>query len=233
MAPGFLGSHLCRALLDRGWDVVARRQPARPARSRTSTDSLARDRLRVRRARRERRHPVERVASTRCCTSPAPASPRSTSPTRSRRSRSVRIGTQHALELARKHDGARFLLASTSEIYGDPEVHPAAGGYWGNVNPSGRAACTTKRSASPKRLTMAYHRTYGVDTKIVRIFNTYGPPSASGRRARRLQLPRAGDRRAIAHRLRRRYRRRGPSASSTIEVAWHPRAARLRRMRAR
>ena len=68
-----------------------------------------------------------------------------------------------------------FLLASTSEVYGDPQVHPQPETYWGHVNPSARAASTTRPSATREAITMAYHRHQGLDTAIVRIFNTYGP----------------------------------------------------------
>ena len=83
-------------------------------------------------------------------------------------------GTRHGLELARRH-GARFLMASTSEVYGDPEVHPQAESYWGNVNPVGPAQRLRRGQALREALTMAHHRTLGTDTAIVRIFNTYGP----------------------------------------------------------
>ena len=84
------------------------------------------------------------------------------------------IGTRHALELARTH-GARFLLASTSEIYGDPLVHPQPETYWGNVNSVGPRSVYDEAKRFAEAMTMAYHRYHGVDTRIVRIFNTYGP----------------------------------------------------------
>ena len=84
------------------------------------------------------------------------------------------IGTLHALGLAREK-GARFLLASTSETYGDPLVHPQAESYWGNVNPVGPRGVYDEAKRFAEALTMAYRRTHGVDTAIVRIFNTYGP----------------------------------------------------------
>ncbi|ABF44083.1 NAD-dependent epimerase/dehydratase (plasmid) [Deinococcus geothermalis DSM 11300] len=83
-------------------------------------------------------------------------------------------GTQHALELARRC-GATFLLASTSEVYGDPRVHPQPESYWGHVNPTGLRSCYDEAKRYAEALTMAYHRHHGVDTRIVRIFNTYGP----------------------------------------------------------
>jgi dTDP-glucose 4,6-dehydratase len=83
-------------------------------------------------------------------------------------------GTHNALGLA-KWKRARFLLASTSEIYGDPQVHPQPETYWGNVNPTGPRGVYDEAKRYAEAMTMAYHRQQGVDTAIVRIFNTYGP----------------------------------------------------------
>jgi dTDP-glucose 4,6-dehydratase len=83
-------------------------------------------------------------------------------------------GTHHALGLA-KWKRARFLLASTSEIYGDPQVHPQPETYWGHVNPIGPRGVYDEAKRYAEALTMAYHRQQGVNTSIVRIFNTYGP----------------------------------------------------------
>lgn len=84
------------------------------------------------------------------------------------------LGTHNALGLAKAKD-ARFLLASTSEIYGDPEVHPQREDYWGHVNPIGPRGCYDEAKRFAEAITMAYHRYHGVETRIVRIFNTYGP----------------------------------------------------------
>jgi dTDP-glucose 4,6-dehydratase len=84
------------------------------------------------------------------------------------------IGTLHSLGLAREK-GARFLLASTSETYGDPQVHPQPESYWGHVNPVGPRGVYDEAKRFAEAMTMAYRRTHGVDTAIVRIFNTYGP----------------------------------------------------------
>ena len=84
------------------------------------------------------------------------------------------LGTHNCLGLARAHE-ARFLLASTSEIYGDPLVHPQTESYAGNVDPVGPRAVYDEAKRFAESLTMAYHRAHGVDTRIVRIFNTYGP----------------------------------------------------------
>ncbi|MBI5601280.1 MAG: SDR family oxidoreductase [Gemmatimonadetes bacterium] len=84
------------------------------------------------------------------------------------------LGTHNALGIA-KAKGARFFLASTSEVYGDPLVHPQVESYWGNVNPIGPRGVYDEAKRFAEAITMAYHRTHGVDTRIVRIFNTYGP----------------------------------------------------------
>lgn len=84
------------------------------------------------------------------------------------------LGTHKALGLA-KHKGARFLIASTSEIYGDPLVHPQPEEYWGNVNTIGPRGCYDEAKRFAEAMTMAYHREHKVETRIVRIFNTYGP----------------------------------------------------------
>lgn len=84
------------------------------------------------------------------------------------------LGTHKALGLA-KAKGARFLLASTSEVYGDPLVHPQPEDYWGNVNPVGPRGVYDESKRFAEALAMAYHRYHGVETRIVRIFNTYGP----------------------------------------------------------
>src|ERR1700675_432207 len=84
------------------------------------------------------------------------------------------LGTHNALGLA-KAKSARFFLASTSEVYGDPLVHPQTESYWGNVNPIGPRGVYDEAKRFAEAITMAYHRFHGVDTRIVRIFNTYGP----------------------------------------------------------
>lgn len=84
------------------------------------------------------------------------------------------LGTHKALGLA-KAKGAKFMLASTSEVYGDPQVHPQKEDYWGHVNPTGPRGVYDEAKRFAEALTMAYHRSHGVDTRIIRIFNTYGP----------------------------------------------------------
>jgi len=86
------------------------------------------------------------------------------------------LGTYRMLEIARKQ-GARFLVSSTSEIYGDPLVHPQTEDYWGNVNPIGPRACYDESKRLGETLVMEFYRQYMADVRIVRIFNTYGPNS--------------------------------------------------------
>jgi dTDP-glucose 4,6-dehydratase len=89
------------------------------------------------------------------------------------------LGTHKALGLA-KSKGSRFLLASTSEVYGDPQIHPQPESYWGNVNPVGPRGVYDEAKRFAEALTMAYQRHHGVDTRIARIFNTYGPRMRAG-----------------------------------------------------
>lgn len=89
------------------------------------------------------------------------------------------LGTHKALGLAREKK-ARFLLASSSEVYGDPLVHPQREDYWGNVNPIGPRGVYDEAKRFAEAMAFAYHRTHGIDTKIARIFNTYGPRMRSG-----------------------------------------------------
>ena len=84
------------------------------------------------------------------------------------------LGTHNSLGLAKAH-GARFLLASTSEVYGDPQIHPQSEDYWGHVNPIGPRGVYDEAKRFAEAITMAYHRYHGLDTRIARIFNTYGP----------------------------------------------------------
>ena len=84
------------------------------------------------------------------------------------------LGTHNTLGVARVHN-ARYLLASTSEIYGDPQVHPQKENYWGHVDPIGVRSVYDEAKRFAEALTMAYHRYHGINTRIIRIFNTYGP----------------------------------------------------------
>ena len=123
-------------------------------------------------------------------------------------------GTHHTLGLAKTHR-ARFLIASTSEVYGDPQVHPQPESYWGHVNPIGPRGVYDEAKRYAEALTMAYHRQQGVDTAIVRIFNTYGAAHAPARRPRDPDVHAPGARRTGRSRSSATAARRAPSATST------------------
>lgn len=169
---GFLGSHLCDRLLADGWRVVAMDNLLTG-----STDNIAH--LAGNPDFRFVHHdvteyiivdgPVDAVLHF-----ASPASPRDYHELPIQTLKVGSLGTHKALGLA-KAKGARFLLASTSEVYGDPLVHPQPESYWGNVNPVGPRGVYDEAKRFAEAMTMAYHRTHGVDTKIVRIFNTFGP----------------------------------------------------------
>lgn len=169
---GFLGSHLCDRLLAEGYDVVAFDNLLTG-----STDNLAHllDEPRFRFVNYDVTEylyldgPIDAVFHM-----ASPASPIDF-PTKPIQILKVNgIGTHRALGLARAK-GARFLVASTSEVYGDPLIHPQTEEYWGNVNPIGTRGVYDEAKRYGEAMTMAYRRFHGVDTKIVRIFNTYGP----------------------------------------------------------
>ena len=168
---GFLGSHLCEELLSRGHRVICI--------DNFETGSLANiEHLRAR----------EFVFVHKDVTEPffveepvdfvyhfaSPASPIDYLRLPLHTLKVGSYGTHHALGLAKLHR-ARFLTASTSEVYGDPQVHPQPESYWGHVNPIGPRGVYDEAKRYAEALTMAYHRQQGVDTAIVRIFNTYGP----------------------------------------------------------
>jgi len=170
---GFIGSHLCRALRARDWEVVAVDDFSSGRRA--NVDDLL-DVPGFELVEHDVVHGIPIAGSVDAVLHLAsPASP----PLYLARPLATldvgSIGTQHALELARKHDGARFLLASTSEVYGDPLVHPQPESYWGNVNPVGPRAVYDEAKRFAEATTTAYRGVYGMDTKIARIFNTYGP----------------------------------------------------------
>ncbi len=169
---GFLGSHLCERLLADGVDVVA----VDNFLTGTPTNVehlLAHDGFRLLKADiTDYLHvpgPVDQVLHF-----ASPASPIDYLQLPIETLKVGSIGTLHALGLA-KEKGARFLLASTSETYGDPQVHPQPETYWGHVNPVGPRGVYDEAKRYAEALTMAYRRTHGVDTAIVRIFNTFGP----------------------------------------------------------
>src|SRR5450755_3460936 len=169
---GFLGSHLCDRLLAEGHDVVAV--------DNLLTGNLRNiahlaDEKRFRFVRHDVTHfifidgPVDAVLHF-----ASPASPIDYLELPIQTLKVGSLGTHNALGLAMAKNAA-FLIASTSECYGDPLVHPQPESYWGNVNPIGPRGVYDEAKRFAEAMTMAYHRYHGVDTKIVRIFNTYGP----------------------------------------------------------
>lgn len=169
---GFLGSHLCTALVERGAHVVALDNflTGTPANVAHLLDS---PRFRLQRCDvTDFVHVPGEVDLVLHFASPASPVDYLQLPIHTLKVGS--IGTNHALGLA-MDKGARFLLASTSEVYGDPLVHPQPESYWGNVNPVGPRGVYDEAKRYAEALTTAYRTTHGVDTAIVRIFNTYGP----------------------------------------------------------
>ena len=169
---GFLGSHLCDRLLAEGHDVIAMDNLITG-----STDNIAH--LAGNRKFQFIHHdvteyiyiagPVDAILHF-----ASPASPIDYLELPIQTLKVGSLGTHNALGLALQK-GARFLLASTSEVYGDPLVHPQQETYWGNVNPIGPRGVYDEAKRFAEAMTMAYHRSHGVATRIVRIFNTYGP----------------------------------------------------------
>ena len=169
---GFLGSHLCDRLIQRGDEVVA-------------VDNLLTGRLEnVAHLFGDERFsfqhhnvstfvhvpgPVDAVLHF-----ASPASPRDYLEMPIQTLKVGSLGTHNLLGLA-KDKGSRFLLASTSEVYGDPQVHPQTEDYWGHVNPIGPRGVYDEAKRFAEAITMAYHRSHGVEVRIARIFNTYGP----------------------------------------------------------
>ena len=168
---GFLGSHLCEALLGEAIASSAS-TTSRPARSRTSSTCAATRSSSVPHDLTQHVEIDEPVDFVYHLASPASPIDYLRLPLQTLKVGSY--GTHNALGLA-KVKRARFLLASTSEVYGDPQVHPQPETYWGHVNPIGPRGVYDEAKRYAEALTMAYHRQQGVDTAIVRIFNTYGP----------------------------------------------------------
>jgi dTDP-glucose 4,6-dehydratase len=176
---GFLGSHLCDRLIERGDSVVCLDDLSTGSKENVA-HLLEHDRFRLvvtnvsEKVELGDDDPVSAV-----CHLASPASPPAYL---ARPFDTLAVGsegTRRLAELARAHD-ARFLLASTSEVYGDPEVHPQVESYRGNVDPIGPRSVYDEAKRFAESLTMAMHRTHGVNVGIVRIFNTYGPRLAPG-----------------------------------------------------
>jgi dTDP-glucose 4,6-dehydratase len=169
---GFLGSHFCDRLIAEGWDVLALDNLVTGAEPNVA-HLLANPRFRIARADVSRyidvSGPVEFVLHF-----ASPASPVDYLKLPIQTLKVGALGTHNALGLALAKK-AKFLLASTSECYGDPDVSPQNEEYWGRVNPIGPRGVYDEAKRFAEALTMAYHRSHGVDTRIVRIFNTYGP----------------------------------------------------------
>jgi dTDP-glucose 4,6-dehydratase len=169
---GFLGSHLCEHLLDRGDQVIAMDNLVTGAA--TNIEHLF--------GRRGFTFVEQDVSTYVWVPGPvdavlhfaSPASPRDYLEMPIQTLKVGSLGTHNCLGLARVK-GARFLLASTSEVYGDPKVHPQPETYWGHVNPVGPRGVYDEAKRFAEAMTMAYHRYHGLEVRIARIFNTYGP----------------------------------------------------------
>lgn len=171
---GFLGSHLCDALLERGDQVVCVDNFVTGSATnvahligRGDFELVEHDVTRPFDA--DPSDPIDAVMNL-----ASPASPKDYLALPIETLDVGSIGTRQLLELARRHD-ARFFMASTSEVYGDPLVHPQTEEYWGHVNPIGERSVYDEAKRFSEALTAAYRRTHGLDTRLVRIFNTYGP----------------------------------------------------------
>jgi dTDP-glucose 4,6-dehydratase len=171
-AAGFIGSHLCESLLARGCQVVGVDNFITGSAENLAPFWTTERFTFVRRNVTEYVHvdgPLDWVLHF-----ASPASPRDYLELPIQTLKVGALGTHNALGLA-KAKAARFLLASTSEVYGDPLVHPQREDYWGNVNPVGPRGVYDEAKRFGEAMTMAYHRVHGLDTRIVRIFNCHGP----------------------------------------------------------
>jgi nucleoside-diphosphate-sugar epimerase len=174
---GFIGSHVCDRLIERGDDVIAVDNFVTGARSNVA--HLAREE-RFQLVEHDVCEPLEIDGDVYAVLDLAsPASPKDFAVLPLEILAVGSAGTRNLLELARGK-GARFLITSTSEVYGEPLVHPQPESYWGNVNPIGPRSCYDESKRFAEALTMAYHRHAGVDVRIVRVFNTYGPRMKPG-----------------------------------------------------
>ncbi len=170
---GFLGSHLCERLLNEGNQVICLDNFYTGS---EENISHLKENPRFRLVRHDVTEPIdleaEEIYNLAC-----PASPVHYQRNPVDTIKTCFLGAMNMLNLARKN-GAKFLQASTSEVYGDPQVHPQTESYWGRVNPVGIRSCYDEGKRAAECLIMDYRRQYGVKTKIVRIFNTYGPRMA-------------------------------------------------------
>jgi dTDP-glucose 4,6-dehydratase len=174
---GFLGSHLCHALVGRGWEVLAV-DSLLTGRIENVEDLLDTATFRF------EEHDVTQFFTVdgevdAVLHFASPASPRDYLEYPIKTLKVGSLGTHNTLGLA-KATGARYLLASTSEVYGDPEVHPQDEGYWGHVNPVGPRGVYDEAKRFAEAIAMAYHRAHDLDVKVVRIFNTFGPRLRAG-----------------------------------------------------
>jgi dTDP-glucose 4,6-dehydratase len=174
---GFIGSHLCERLHADAWDVIV--VDSLITGSHDNLDTLkGRARFSFVEADITQAIPVtggvDRIVHL-----ASPASPMDYLRNPLETLEAGSSGTRNALELSRA-SGARFLLASTSEIYGDPEIHPQPESYWGKVNPIGPRAVYDESKRFAEAITMTYHRVHGLDVRIARLFNTYGPRMRRG-----------------------------------------------------
>lgn len=176
-AAGFLGSHLTDKLLSEGFEVIGldnfitgnrenlahlKDNPAFTLMEQDVSKFISVD------------QPLDFVLHLASPASPSKQSPLGYPNLPIQTMKAGALGTHNGLGLAKKH-GAKFLLASTSEVYGDPKVHPQTETYWGNCDPVGVRSVYDEAKRFAEALTMAYHNFHGVDTRIVRIFNTFGP----------------------------------------------------------
>jgi UDP-glucuronate decarboxylase len=172
---GFLGSHLCDALLARGMQVICldnfmtgRRENIEHLERESRFDVIEADVVNPLPAR-LRTLQLDQIWNLAC-----PASPPTYQVDPEHTLLTSVIGTHGMLKLA-EHSGARFFLASTSEVYGDPKVHPQREDYWGHVNPTGPRACYDEGKRAAETLTFDFDRARRAEVRVVRIFNTYGP----------------------------------------------------------
>lgn len=172
---GFVGSHLCERLVAEGCEVVCLDDLSTG--SLDNVAHLARE-PRFSILRQDVAAPLQ-VGADEIYNLACPASPTHYQADPVRTMRTSVLGAMNVLELARR-GGARVFQASTSEVYGDPSVHPQPETYWGSVNPIGPRACYDEGKRCAETLFFDYHRQYGVEIKVARIFNTYGPRMAPG-----------------------------------------------------